>query len=183
MSSWLSAPTTPRTTPSPWRGCRKQGQRAASTSSSTPASPVPLRWRTSTLLSAQVPTSPSSAVSMKYIMDNDLWQKEYVANYTNASFLVNPAFAFDDATGLFSGWDDATSAYLQDNWTYQVAKRRPGTPSRSEDRQAGSDRLRDRCGRPQVPSSWVEGRQEGSDYAGSELRVAAHEGALRALHA
>ncbi len=62
---------------------------------------------------------------MKYIMDKDLWQKEYVENYTNATYLVNPEYAFDDATGLFSSWDDATAAYSQDNWTYQVAEEKP----------------------------------------------------------
>ncbi len=62
---------------------------------------------------------------MKYIIDNDLWQKEYVQNYTNATFLVNPDFKFDDATGLFSGWDDATSAYATDSWTYQVDQQIP----------------------------------------------------------
>ncbi len=63
---------------------------------------------------------------MKYIMDNDLWQKEYVTNYTNASFLVSPEYAFDDATGLFSSWDDAAGAYdTKATWKYQVAEEKP----------------------------------------------------------
>jgi len=57
---------------------------------------------------------------MKYIMDNDLWQKEYVTNYTNAAFLVNPGFKFDEASGLFSGWDEATRTYGADTWAYQI---------------------------------------------------------------
>jgi formate dehydrogenase major subunit len=57
---------------------------------------------------------------MKYIMDNDLWQKEYVTNYTNAAFLVNPGFKFNEADGLFSGWDEATRSYATDTWAYQV---------------------------------------------------------------
>jgi len=62
---------------------------------------------------------------MKYVMDNDLWQKEYVKNYTNATYLVNPAYKFDDVTGLFSTWDDKGSKYTQDDWAYQVAEEVP----------------------------------------------------------
>ena len=62
---------------------------------------------------------------MNYIMQNDLWQKEYVANYTTAPFLVSPEFKFNDADGLFSGWDDATKKYAGTTWQYQVAKEVP----------------------------------------------------------
>jgi len=62
----------------------------------------------------------------KYIMDNNLWQNEYVTNYTNATFLVNPEFGFDDATGLFSGWDAEKNSYgTSDTWKYQVAEEVP----------------------------------------------------------
>ena len=37
-------------------------------------------------------TSPSSAGMIKYILDNNLYFREYVVNYTNASYLVNPDF-------------------------------------------------------------------------------------------
>jgi len=62
---------------------------------------------------------------MKYIIDNDLWQKDYVKDYTNATFLVNPAYKFDEATGLFSGWDDKENKYAVDDWKYQVAEVKP----------------------------------------------------------
>ncbi len=63
---------------------------------------------------------------MKYIMDNDLWQKEYVTNYTNASFLVNADYKFNDADGLFSGWDAEKKSYgTSDTWKYQVEKEEP----------------------------------------------------------
>lgn len=38
---------------------------------------------------------------IKYILDHDLYFKDYVLSYTNAAFLVNPKFSFND--GLFSG--------------------------------------------------------------------------------
>ena len=56
----------------------------------------------------------------KYIIDNDLWQHEYVLNYTNASYLLDPGFAFDPSTGLFSGWDEKTGTYDNATWHYQV---------------------------------------------------------------
>jgi formate dehydrogenase major subunit len=39
---------------------------------------------------------------IKYILDNDLYQEEYVAEYTNASYLVNPEYTFE--AGIFSGF-------------------------------------------------------------------------------
>lgn len=62
---------------------------------------------------------------MNYIIENDLWQKEYVANYTTASFLVNPDFKFNDADGFFSGWDPKEKLYADDTWKYQVEKEEP----------------------------------------------------------
>ena len=46
---------------------------------------------------------------IKYILDNDLIQRDYVVSHTNATFIVGDKFTFDD--GLFSGYtkngDDA----------------------------------------------------------------------------
>ncbi|KUK82331.1 MAG: Anaerobic dehydrogenase, partial [Pelotomaculum thermopropionicum] len=38
---------------------------------------------------------------MNYAIQNNLYHHEYVANYTNASYLVNPDFAVKD--GVFTG--------------------------------------------------------------------------------
>src|SRR5450756_227368 len=62
---------------------------------------------------------------MNYVIENDLWQKEYVTNYTTASFLVNPAYKFTDADGLFSGWDDKENKYGNATWQYQIGKEEP----------------------------------------------------------
>ena len=46
---------------------------------------------------------------IKYILDNNLYFKEYVLKYTNASFLVNPEFKGPgELNGLFSGYDEKT---------------------------------------------------------------------------
>ncbi len=57
---------------------------------------------------------------LNYIIENDLWQHEYVINYTNASYLINPDYDFDPATGLFSGWDEETHSYDKTTWGYQT---------------------------------------------------------------
>lgn len=55
-----------------------------------------------------------------YIIENDLWQHEYVLNYTNASYLLDPEYEFDPATGFFSGWDEEAGKYSNHSWHYQV---------------------------------------------------------------
>ena len=49
---------------------------------------------------------------IKYIIDNKLYYRDYVASYTNASFLVNPEFKGPgELTGVFSGYDPKTRTY------------------------------------------------------------------------
>jgi formate dehydrogenase major subunit len=55
-----------------------------------------------------------------YIIENDLWQHEYVLNYTNASYLLDPDYEFDVETGLFSGYDPETRKYSNETWHYQI---------------------------------------------------------------
>ncbi len=57
---------------------------------------------------------------LNYIMENDLIQEEYVVNYTNAPYLLDPDFDFDVETGLFSGWNEETGAYDTTTWGYQT---------------------------------------------------------------
>jgi formate dehydrogenase major subunit len=55
---------------------------------------------------------------IKYILEKDLIQKEYVVEYTNASFLVDEKFGFQD--GLFSGYDAKARRYDRSTWKYQL---------------------------------------------------------------
>ncbi len=58
---------------------------------------------------------------VKYILDNNLYFKDYVVNYTNASFLVNPDFKGPgQVNGLFSGYDDKTRKYDKKTWSLQM---------------------------------------------------------------
>jgi formate dehydrogenase major subunit len=52
---------------------------------------------------------------IKYILDNKLYNEEYVVNYTNATFLVNKDYVFKD--GLFSGFDPQKKSYNKSTWT------------------------------------------------------------------
>lgn len=58
---------------------------------------------------------------IKYILDNELYDKYYVSNYTNASFLVEPSFKLpSDLDGLFSGYSSEKRVYNKDSWRFQV---------------------------------------------------------------
>lgn len=54
---------------------------------------------------------------IKYLLDNGKIQHEYVKHYTNATFLVDEGFAFND--GLFTGYDEAKRSYDKSSWNYQ----------------------------------------------------------------
>ncbi len=55
---------------------------------------------------------------IKYIMDNKLYNKEYVANYTNATFIVGKSFKFKN--GLFSGYDSKKRKYDKSKWAFAM---------------------------------------------------------------
>ena len=58
---------------------------------------------------------------IKYILDNKLYFKKYVSEYTNAPFLVNPDFkTAGDLNGLFSGYDQKTRKYDKKTWSFQM---------------------------------------------------------------
>jgi len=63
---------------------------------------------------------------MNYILSNNKFHKEYAANYTNASFIVGPKYAFKD--GLFSGYDPKTKKYDKSFWAFE--KDANGVPKR-----------------------------------------------------
>jgi formate dehydrogenase major subunit len=58
---------------------------------------------------------------IKYIIENDLYFHDYVINYTNASFLVNPEFKLPaELEGVFSGYDETKRKYDKATWTLQM---------------------------------------------------------------
>jgi formate dehydrogenase major subunit len=55
---------------------------------------------------------------IRYLLEKDAIQKDYVLAYTNASLLVKDGFTFED--GLFSGYDEAGRKYDRSTWTYEM---------------------------------------------------------------
>lgn len=55
---------------------------------------------------------------IKYLLDNNLIQHEYVKNYTDMSFVVRDDFDFED--GLFSGYNPETRTYDKASWDYEL---------------------------------------------------------------
>ncbi len=55
-----------------------------------------------------------------YLLENDKIQHEYVKTHTNAPFLINPDFGFED--GLFSGYNADKRNYDKSTWSYQMGE-------------------------------------------------------------
>lgn len=93
--------------------------------------------RTSAACDHHVPIRPASDIAfimaiIKYIIDNDLWFRDYVLAYTNAATLINPKFHFDENLGVFNGFDKDRNAYANelDSWDYQYEINPDGSPGR-----------------------------------------------------
>ena len=56
--------------------------------------------------------------AMKYCIDNDKIQHDYVRAFTNAPYLVKEGFSYQD--GLFSGYDEAKRDYDRSSWDYEL---------------------------------------------------------------
>src|SRR5579862_1204663 len=55
-----------------------------------------------------------------YALENGRVAKEYLANYTNAAFIIKEGFKLPD-DGLYSGFDPATRTYNKATWNYEEA--------------------------------------------------------------
>ena len=66
---------------------------------------------------------------INYILENQKFFKNYVTNYTNATFLVTDKYKFDD--GLFAGYNPEKRAYDKTLWAFQ--KDEKGIPKRDPD--------------------------------------------------
>jgi len=64
---------------------------------------------------------------IRYAIENGRIAREYLANYTNAAFLVQEGFKLPE-DGLYSGFDEASHTYDRSSWNYE-AKGGPATPN------------------------------------------------------
>jgi formate dehydrogenase major subunit len=55
-----------------------------------------------------------------YLLEHDLYFREYVQHYTNAPVIIDEEFVdTEDADGLFSGWDPEAGRYDIESWRYE----------------------------------------------------------------
>jgi formate dehydrogenase major subunit len=58
-----------------------------------------------------------------YALNEGRYHDEYVRAFTNAPFVVNEKYAFDETRGLFSGWDEDRKAYTDtSSWSYELGE-------------------------------------------------------------
>lgn len=57
---------------------------------------------------------------IKYLLDNDKIQHEYVRNYTDFSFIVREDFSFE--AGLYSGYNEQSRSYDKASWDYELGE-------------------------------------------------------------
>jgi Anaerobic dehydrogenases, typically selenocysteine-containing len=81
--------------------------------------------RTSAIADLHVPLRIGTDIAflgglIRYVLDNDLYFKEYVVAYTNAAALVSEQFVdSEDLDGLFSGFDPESNTYDEASWQYE----------------------------------------------------------------
>ncbi len=65
---------------------------------------------------------------VRHVLENDLYFREYVLAYTNASVILSEDFRdTEDLDGLFSGWNEERGSYDPSSWTYEGGELdRPG---------------------------------------------------------
>jgi formate dehydrogenase major subunit len=83
---------------------------------------------------------------INYAIENNRIAKDYVTNYTNASFIIKDGFKLPE-DGLFSGFDPKTQVYDKSTWNYEEGGNVSGkAPTASPKFKAVSD-----PGRPPAP--------------------------------
>ena len=81
--------------------------------------------RTSALADIYAPVRAGSDIAflgglINYILERDLWFKDYVLNYTNLSTIIEDDYRDpSELDGMFSGWEPEKFDYASDSWQYQ----------------------------------------------------------------
>src|SRR5208283_3833477 len=79
--------------------------------------------RTASVADVYAPIRPGTDIAflsgvIRYLLEKDAIQHEYVRAYTNAGLIVKGGFGFQD--GLFSGWSEDERAYDKSSWSYEL---------------------------------------------------------------
>ncbi|MGZ8851326.1 MAG: molybdopterin-dependent oxidoreductase, partial [Thermoanaerobaculia bacterium] len=78
--------------------------------------------RTAAVADYYAPIRPGTDIAfllgiIRYAIENNRYHADYVKIHTNAPYIVNDKFTFND--GLFSGFDQNTHQYVKDSWAYE----------------------------------------------------------------
>ena len=83
----------------------------------------PRYTRTASVADFYAPIRPGTDIAflngvIRYLLEKNAIQHEYVLAYTNASLIVKEGYGFAD--GLFSGWSDEKNDYDRTSWDYEL---------------------------------------------------------------
>lgn len=78
--------------------------------------------RTASVADVYIPIRPGTDIAflngvIRYLIEKDKIQHEYVRAYSNAGLIVKEGFGFQD--GLFTGYDEQTHSYDKSTWDYE----------------------------------------------------------------
>ena len=78
--------------------------------------------RTASVADVYIPIRPGTDIAflnglIRYLIEKDKLQHEYVRAYSNAGLIVKEGFGFED--GLFTGYDEETRSYDKSSWDYE----------------------------------------------------------------
>src|ERR1700678_241303 len=81
--------------------------------------------RTASVADVYAPIRPGTDIAflsgvIRYLLERDTIQHDYVRNYTNAALIVKDGYGFQD--GLFSGWDEDKQDYDRSSWDYEMGE-------------------------------------------------------------
>src|SRR5580700_2583873 len=62
---------------------------------------------------------------IRYALENQRINKEYLVNFTNAAFIVKEGFKLPE-DGLYSGFDDVSKTYDRSTWNYEESGKTAG---------------------------------------------------------
>jgi len=65
---------------------------------------------------------------IRYALENERYNKEYVINFTNAGFILDKDFKLPDDDGVFSGFDEQKMVYNRASWNYQGSGGKAAAP-------------------------------------------------------
>jgi formate dehydrogenase major subunit len=78
--------------------------------------------RTASVADIYAPIRPGTDIAflsglIRFLLEKDRIQHDYVRSYTNASLIVQDGFGFED--GLFSGYNEESRSYDKSSWDYE----------------------------------------------------------------